>query len=126
MVRRRVGPMYVLDLRVTECGLRWVHTKVLTRCSVRTEDIASAHDRKAVATCDAAVAGSGSETLTILVVMLVVPIGSCIAVVLTVIVCDNSIAALLLHQENVVFQIWIEGRAADNALEFFFICELVI
>ena len=93
LVRHRVAAMNVLDLGITESGLHMVHTKVLTRRSIRTENIATAHDWQSISTCDTSIAGRSAQSL-------IDDVGVRVSRrldVLAVIVCNNTIRTFLLH-----------------------------
>ena len=93
LVRHRVAAMNVLDLGIAESGLYMIHTKVLARRSIRTENVATAHDWQSISTCDTSVAGRGAQSL-------IDDVGVRVSRrldVLAVIVCNNTIRTFLLH-----------------------------
>ena len=63
LVCYRVAAMNVLDLGIAESGLHMVHTKVLARRSIRTENVTTAHDWQSISTSDTSVAGRGAQSL---------------------------------------------------------------
>ena len=100
LVLSGIAPVNVLNLRIAKCGF-YVVLELLTRSCIWTQNIAAAGDRQTLATRHASIARSSPKSRPIMCTDLIavparISFDHTLIVLLAIVVCYNSIRALLL------------------------------